>query len=324
MRVKHILLVFFLIFCLGCKENGENPTTTNIGKDINAVNDSIELQKGINLLSQKKHDEARAHLIKSSQSENVIIKTESFLYLNSLETQLGNYPQALIYLEEYHRQALQLYCRAIEAEKNVQAHKETIQESIDNFDKKQNRAFSLAAIVMGCVIIIPVSTLIYYNRKKKKESVTDSRLQTRSNHTTEPRHTDTDLMKFSPFLIQAEIFKQTTIYKDIVELGQQEKTKAVKVLSYTHQATLQQELHASFKDFIASIRNLDANLTENDIKLCCLSLLPLTSFAKVLCYGSTEINIIKQRKHQIKKKLCKNAENKCFFESIFANRNDKK
>jgi hypothetical protein len=77
------------------------------------------------------------------------------------------------------------------------------------------------------------------------------------------------------------------------------------------------ELAARFADFAATLREGWPTLTTGDVKLCCMSLLPLTPFARALCFGSTETNIIKQRKHTIKKKLAADTRGRALFDFIF-------
>lgn len=77
------------------------------------------------------------------------------------------------------------------------------------------------------------------------------------------------------------------------------------------------ELAETFSDFATTLRNTYPALTAGDVKMCCLSLLPLSPFGRALCYGSTETNIIKQRKHTIKKKLSADAPGHALFDLIF-------
>ena len=61
--------------------------------------DSLELLEGIASIKREDYEKARTYLLKSAESENITVRTESYLYLNYIETRLKNYEKALIYLE---------------------------------------------------------------------------------------------------------------------------------------------------------------------------------------------------------------------------------
>jgi hypothetical protein len=122
------------------------------------------------------------------------------------------------------------------------------------------------------------------------------------------------------WLVDAEIFRQTPLWAEIATLAEQTPGREARVMSTARQDSLDGERAARFADFSAAIRGEWPSLTTGDVKLCCLSLLPLTPFARALCFGSTETNIIKQRKHTIKKKLASTPRGRAMFEFIFETR----
>lgn len=114
---------------------------------------------------------------------------------------------------------------------------------------------------------------------------------------------------------------QTSIYRKIRQLENKNKNrKDISILTYEKQDHLQRELKRSFSDFMKDLEKCGAKLTTNDIKLCCLSLLPLTAPGKAICFGACETNGIKQRKHYIKKKMAKESDNRSLFDFIFTPR----
>jgi hypothetical protein len=118
-------------------------------------------------------------------------------------------------------------------------------------------------------------------------------------------------------LIDAEIFKQTPIWAEVSALAAQPSGRDAKVLTTARQEVLDAELAVRFADFAGTLRGGYPSLTAGDVKLCCLSLLPLTPFGRALCFGSTETNIVKQRKHTVKKKLAVDARGQALFDFIF-------
>lgn len=107
------------------------------------------------------------------------------------------------------------------------------------------------------------------------------------------------------------------MYARIAELERQAADRRAQVLSHSWQEVLDRELAGIFAEFIAALHAVRPSLTAGDVKLCCLSLVPMSTFGRALCFGSTETNIIKQRKHKIKRKLTTDDGGRQLFEFIF-------
>ncbi|WP_298646615.1 hypothetical protein [uncultured Proteiniphilum sp.] len=280
--------------------------------------DSLYLRKGKDCIEKLNYDSARIYLLKSAESNDTPIKTESYLYLNFIETRLQNYDIALHYLEQYHKNAMLLFYRAIEIEDSVRNHKENIDNIIYSIDR-QNKT-KLQLVILFCVILLLIILLLIYLQQKdlfifsKRRTVELEKL----NSAIQSKKDVSQSLSYNAYLLQAKIFEQTPIYAEIKELEKQNKGRDMRVLSYEKQDQLQRELDSLFENFQEDLRGIDAKLTQNDIKLCCLSLLPINSFAKALCFGSTEINIIKQRKYHIKKKMSEESDNVLLFDFIFS------
>lgn len=323
--IQVLLILSFSLFFSSCDGNKAAIQTemTRENDKLAYTNDSTKLQKGISLLNQKSYEEARKYLLSSSQSTDIAIQSESFLYLNALEIDLENYSQSLYYLEEYHRLAMILFGRAVEAEKEIRNHKENIYQAIEEFDKQQNKSYLVSIFIVCAILITGISIMLYYNSKKKHTHLylekTHSELK-ELNSQIESNKNKTKKLRYNTYLIQADVFMKTSIYEEILELGEQKKGREMMILNNRKQNILDEELNKIFREFIDDMMQIDSNLTENDLKLCCLSLLPLNSRTKAICYGSTEINIIKQRKHQIKKKMSRKPENLLLFDFIFTTR----
>lgn len=310
-RLISLLLLWVALFH-SCREN---PTIDQLNAAANEIYaDSsliIHLDEGMRLLKEKDFEAARHHLKLSSGSEDILVRAESFLYLNALEMELQNYDTASVYLQKYHHEALGIFFQAIEAEKEIRFHKEDIGRSMEVLDKRRNKNI-VAFAVMGSLIIALV-VILYLRRKRSVKHKAGRNIA----HDNNPAEEQALQLACQSYLIQAEIFKQTPIYTEIIGLAEQERNTDTKILNFRRQEVLDEELRRVFSKFAEKLKS-QYLLTDNDIKLCCLSLLPLSTFSKALCYGSTEINIIKQRKHHIKRKMGgKSSEGILLFRFIF-------
>ncbi len=162
--------------------------------------------------------------------------------------------------------------------------------------------------VIGFVVIGAVLFFVRRERRPKETQNAASIPKAVSEH---------DISDWQRYLADAETFKQTDIWSELLSLAAQKPGREARVLSSARQEVLDGELARLFPDFSARLRSDYPALTAGDVKLCCLSLVPLSTFARALCFGSVESNIIKQRKHTIKKKLCTDARGRALFEFIF-------
>lgn len=274
---------------------------------------TVHLNEGIRLWKEKDFEAARQHLRLSSGSEDVLVRAESFFYLNALEMELQNYDSARVYLQEYHHEALDIFYQAVEAEKEIRLHKENISFEIEVFNKSRNRNIIALALFGGLAIVL-IEILYLRGRLLSKHRAEGNKARDNS-----PEEDQAFKLTCQSYLIQAEVFKQTPVYAEIIVLAEQKRNADTKILNFSRQEVLNEELRRVFSEFIKNLKE-HYPLTDNDIKLCCLSLLPLSTFSKALCYGSTEVNIIKQRKHHIKKKMGRNSEGILLFGFIFESR----
>ncbi len=292
------------------------------------IDDETALELGLELFHRDEFDPARKQLLVSARSRDAYIRAESFLYLNALETELGNYDTARAYLERYHAETMSLMRRATHAEQQMT-------ERMARLDRRNN-------LIIGGLVLVGLALIAVWlvvqrrrsdvtSRRKATEHSTDFAEVLGSPHggaggaesgggTISQSLLASDRNRIEnrqPYLDEAEVFRQTPIYAEIVELSNQKADRNARVLSLVRQDDLDGELERSFAQFRKFLREEYSALTAGDIKLACLSLVPLTSFGRALCWGSTETNIIKQRKHQIKKKLS-TPSGRALFEFIFS------
>lgn len=297
--------------------------------------DTMALVEGLRLFEEERYDLARRQLIESASTQNPYIRAESFLYLNALEMELGNYGAARPWLERYHVEAMRLMRRAVDAEREMTEQAARL--------RRRHDLLIGGMIFLGVML---VAALLLFTRRRwgmgvlrarkqpGEESGKESGERSTAGWQTDPGRDDphttphsphplrsaaeSDISEWKPYLIDAEIFKQTAIYAEIAELARQRPGREARVLPAVRQQVLETELAGRFSDFTARLRADYPALTAGDLKLCCLSLLPLSSFARALCFGSTETNIVKQRKHNIKKKMGSGGRDRALFEFIFS------
>jgi hypothetical protein len=263
--------------------------------------DTLALVAGLQFFEEEQYDLARDSLRVSARSGSTYIRAESFLYLNALEMELGNYEVARPWLERYHAETVRLLRSAAEA--SARAAEQAAR------DRRRNDTLTMVAIVAMAVIVI---VMLW----RKKRSVTDSAVAPVEPASPEPAAAPAE---WKNWLADAERFKQTPMWSEITALAAQKPGREARVMTLARQDALDEALDSAFGDFAEALRTAYPTLTAGDIKLCELSLLPLSSFGKALCYGSTETNIIKQRKHTIKKKLA-DPSGRALFTFIFAER----
>ncbi len=253
--------------------------------------DTLALVEGLQLFERGDYDLAREQLRESARSESTWIRAESFLYLNALEMELGNYDAAGLHLNRYHAETMRLMRDSAERMARQTARLRRRQETI---------------VIVGIVFaVLVVGGGVWLGRRRTR---VPEREVVNIDSTREQKE----------WLVAAENFKHTPVWEEIAALAAQKPGREARVLTTVRQEVVDAELAGTFAGFADTLRAGWPALTGGDVKLCCLSLLPLSPFGRALCFGSTETNIIKQRKHTIKKKLGDDERGHAMFEFIFA------
>jgi hypothetical protein len=259
--------------------------------------DTVALVEGLRLFEEGRYALAREQLLVSAASPGAHIRAESYLYLNALEMELGNYDAARPWLEKYHSETVRLLRQSAEASARMEQQAARLRKRND----------TLVVGILSLVAAAGVAFVFVRRRRLGRETTNGSPADTAIERSPE----------WEKWLADVEVFKRTDIYAEIVELGAQTPGREARVLTLTRQQVLDGVLADVFSDFGTRLREEYPALTAGDVKLCCLSLAGLSPFARALCYGSTETNIVKQRKHTIKRKLAADARGRGLFEFIF-------
>jgi hypothetical protein len=263
--------------------------------------DTLAMVAGLELFERGDYDLAREQLRVSARSESTWIRAESFLYLNALEMELGNYDAASLHLNRYHAETMRLMRDADERMARQTARLRRRQEII---------------VVVGIVFAVGVIGGGVWLGRRKAGVLPPAKTDGNEMEDFSSR----GVLESVSWLADAEGFKQTAVWAEIAELAAQRRGREARVLTTARQEVLDAELAERFAGFAAALREGWPALTGGDVKLCCLSLLPLSPFGRALCFGSTETNIVKQRKHTIKKKLGEDERGRAMFDFVFTPR----
>jgi hypothetical protein len=303
---NHILCILlaatiFGLIAVGCFSCGRVEDTAGGDSESRGFSDdTLSLFEGRRLYGEGQYELAREQLMKGIDSKSVWIRTESYLYLNALEMDLGNWEAARPWLGKYHAEAVKLFRQTADAQERIEIHRQQTERSVAG----------LRRLVTGgvFVVVLMVGIAVMERRRRVGRSTADSTVRNGIESAEE-----------EGWRADAEAFTLTPIYAEIVELERQPADRRARVLSFARQEVLDTELAEHFGEFAGLLREVCPVLTPGDVKLCCLSLTPLSTFGRALCFGSTETNIIKQRKHKIKRKLTTD-QGRQLFDFIFAPR----
>jgi hypothetical protein len=173
----------------------------------------------------------------------------------------------------------------------------------ERIEKRQNWVM----VGFGLIVSIAAVGMLFFVRKKfallRKALLRKTQALARVEKTTSDKPLRIDIIEWERYRINAAKFHETAIYSEIMELAEQSPGRRAHVLPLARQEVLERELTVSFAHFAVRLQSDYPSLTAGDVKLCCLSLAGLSTWARALCFGSTETNIIRQRKHKIKQKI---------------------
>jgi hypothetical protein len=193
---------------------------------------------------------------------------------------------------------MKLFRRTVDAEERIAVHRERTERSIAG----------LRWLMAGVVFVVAGVAGIAVSERRRRVATATADSATRD---------VVERGEWDGWRAGAEAFMLTPLYDEITELERQSPGRHARVLPLARQQELDAVLGEHFAEFAARLREVCPGLTPGDVKLCCLSLTGLSTFGRALCFGSTETNIVKQRKHKIKQKLTADPVGRRLFEFIF-------
>jgi tetratricopeptide (TPR) repeat protein len=303
-RISCTLLAatIFGLIAVGCFSCGRGEDTADGDSESRVFSDdTLSLFEGRRLYGEGQYEMAREHLMRSIASESTYVRTESYLYLNALEMDLGNWEAARPWLEKYHAEAVKLFRQTADAQERIEVHRQQTERSIAG----------LRWLVVGviCIVGLMAGIVVMERRRRVGTPTPDSTARN-----------GMEQGEWEGWRAAAEAFMRTPLYDEIAELGRQTPGRHARVLPLARQQDLDVALGEYFPEFAARLREVCPGLTPGDVTLCCLSLTGLSTFGRALCFGSTETNVVKQRKHKIKQKLTTDPLGRQLFDFVFAPR----
>ena len=309
-------------------------------QNITKIKDNTYLNMGSMLLNMQQYDSARHYLLLGAESNYIYTKVASYMYLEKLENTLGDNKKAYYYSQLHSdlKDSIDLKERvfgikAIDLKYNI---KKTITK-LEKQHESRNKAILSTTLFF---LIIIVTVFIVRDKKKKakhrkqkhelslKEKSLSRKekeliiLKSKLENTVKYKENDTKLDNIQKLIqkketdlivllnqittLQCEIFKRTKIFDHIMEINLEREEKGPDaVLKNKEQEILKKEVNSIFETFIDDLRKNCESLTNEDLLFCCLSLLKLPNPTIGICFGSSNTDIIKQRKCRIKSKMSK-------------------
>jgi tetratricopeptide (TPR) repeat protein len=306
-------------------------------------------------LSLNQSDSARYYLNRSVTSDNIYTKTVSFNKLYELEKSLGNLETAINCLFEYQIGYDSIVTLTYKTVTEKLAYQYNVEKAVLKVET-ETKITILILIILFFVLFLSLAIYFILRDKKRKLSEKEKEQEIlRNQKEILEKEREINILVHKVNLMQANLsefhdieskvaqyeklieskkeelfillkkntdrscehFKKSPIYSKIMELSTQKKDKNVKRLTYQEQETLDQEIKRVFYDFIHELKNTFPSLTDDDFKLCCLSLLQLNLYTISLCFTVSGTNTIKQRRRRIKLKMSGDSENSFMYDFIF-------
>lgn len=305
---------------------------------------------------QRQYDSARYYLNRSATANDIYTKATSQYRLHELEVLLENYKDAIQHLVEFQTTSDSILETKYKAKTEKLAYQYNVERAVYEANTQNKIANLILAGLFLILFLFTVIFFIWRDKKRqlqkkekekeilniqkeilKKEkeigqlqqklNIANTNLSAFKEFETDIAQYEQQIEKKKEELFQllttdinngCERFKKRPIYKRIIELSDQEKDKDTKILTYSEQEMLDREMNKIFSYFITEIKNSFPSLTDDDIKMCCLSLLKLDTNTISLCFAVSGANAIKQRRSRIKRKMTNDSGNTLMYNFVFS------
>lgn len=282
-------------------------------------------------LSANNYDSARYYLEKSLTLQ----EGEGLAYwsLSYLEYQLENYKTAYQYLDKYEdiRDSIDNKNQLTDIQHLVYKHQTEM--SVKDEQMKSRRAMTVAVFIFIflCFILIFIFQYRINQRKRvqeryqqaleytgeklrfmqqrieENESVIEL-LRHEQNKNVEESNRREKLIKQledEKLELRAWLFRQTPIYKKIMELSTQKEInkKERRVLTTVESDKLRKTIFEIYADYLSSLRTKYPRLTDDDLLFLCLQQIGFSSLTIAMCFGFSDTFAINQRKLRLKTKM---------------------
>ena len=177
-------------------------------------------------------------------------------------------------------------------------------------------------IIAGVFALLFLIVLRIFMLRRKQKNIE----QEEESHQENPDQEKLKLLQDQVDDLQCKMFRMKPVYAKIQQLSQQGKIprEGKKVLNPQDRILLKEEITVCFAELIHQLKTAYPSIKDEDIELCCLAKLGLPLTVICLCFGFVESDSLRQRKHQLKRKLEKEYNSPELFRSIFETKNPKR
>lgn len=257
--------------------------------------------KGFVYMRLHQFDSARYNLLRATDSDQLHIKASAYCSLAELEGEQQNYQMAYYYQNNYQTTLDSIQSHLHKEEINDLIHQNRLEKNAVRLSMQYRQRMYFLVTSFLLIVVVAVFLFILNNRKKRiKQQEQENELLRKENEILELNE------------LHYRNFKEKPIYKRILELEESKE-----ILTFKEQEILKNEINFYFQLPIKDLQSACPSLKDDDILLCCLTKLNLSSSAIMLCMGYTGTNTIRQRRYRIKKKMTQDYDCKELYESIF-------
>ncbi|RGN50279.1 tetratricopeptide repeat protein [Bacteroides sp. OM05-12] len=264
----------------------------------------------------QRYDSAYYYLVMASRSGDARIQASCYFKLSEMPVESG-VTDSMKY--EYLNKAHLLSDSIEDISKSVQiTETEHIRQLELLKNKEKNKLIFIVSFSLSLVLLVVFCLYYRYKRRIRAHQKKINDLYADHVELRDERELNNDSREKQIIAIVSragnaclENFMTTSFYTELKNKLQSEDC----VFNYAEQDELQKVIFKEFDNYIQQISNI-INLSSNDILLCCLSLLKLTTKECAICRGVSSETIRSQRT-RIKKKIPKTFLENGFFSVIF-------
>lgn len=281
---------------------------------------------GYAYLNQERSDSAEYYFRQALGDTLVETKALALYGLKDVMDVEGKYQQALRYLEDYSvaMDSIYFHKQSSETEQKIYEHEAEMKLYKDKVEMEKRHLF----LIVLCLLVI-VFAVWYVQRVRRRKRILQLEyerdvaslkadiaglqyhiaslrmLQEQDKAKISEKEREIRKLADEKAELCTVIFKKTPIYRKVVQLSRQEKTKKkqeLRILLEDEQRQLRLTIMDIYKDYIAYLRETYPKYTENDCIFLCLSLCGWDDFTIAFCFGNVNKQIVAQRRYRMKQK----------------------
>ena len=284
-------------------------------------------------LEKEQTDSARHYLEASLNTKDVEALAISHASLAEIEKDRHNYKSAYNHLEQYTDviDSIAAADKSSEIQKLGYQHEAEVKIAKHKGEMQLSNALIITAAIIAILILIVIlqqiskrkkTAQLRYERKINSMNQDMKILQTRitqnetmltylrkeqESYTAEIQNKEQEIKDLYQQReeVQHAFFRQSAIYKKINKLAKQDTAdkKKINVLNLSDQESLRDTIFAIYNDSITELRLQHPRLTDEDIIFLCLEKNNLPSSIIAYCFGSTNTQVINQRRYRLKERM---------------------